>query len=646
MRFALVLLSALLLVACGQSENTAVLEPERDITPEMEAYFAAHPDFFQFKTLADLPVDLTWENGDHLPEVGSPKAKKGGTFFDAIADFPRTLRLMGPDSNGSFRRHLREYIAPSLAPQHPDFVDEHIPGIAREWALDPENATVYVKLDPSARWSDGVPITSDDMMFLFFMARSPYILSPWFNNNYSTQFKRITRYDDYTLSVTLPSNRPNLAYRVLNLQPLPKHFFKELGDDYVQRYDWKPWPTSGPYILHEKDVKKGQSIAFTRNKDWWAKDKKHFRYRYNPDRIHFSVIREPAKQFEAFRRGDLDTFILNLTEDWYEKLNDNDPDVQNGYIQKTTFYNERPRGSWGLWINRSKPLLNDINIRKGIQYATNWQLVIDRFYRGDYVRLRNASEGYGPFTHPDIEPHPFDINIAQEHFAKAGFTERGPDGILVNDKGERLSFTLTTGYADRRDVVTILKEEASKAGLELRLELLDKTAGFKMVIEKKHDINLIGFRPFAEMFPRYWETYHSDNAYDDAFLEDGTVNPDREVKVQTNNLSVFAIPEADKLIDRYRFSSDVDEMIEIAHQMQEIIHEDASWVPGPYRPFVRVGHWRWVQFPDNFIPKLSNEAVHYHVHWIDQDIQAETREARKDGETFPPAIRVFDQHLQ
>jgi microcin C transport system substrate-binding protein len=355
------------------------------------------------------------------------------------------------------------------------------------------------------------------------------------------------------------------------------------------------------------------------------------------------VIRDTPKVFEAFKRGDIDQFELNLAEYWYEKLPDDDPDVQKGYIYKTVFYNQRPRPTYGLWINTSRPLLDNRDIRVGIGYATNWQLVIDKFFRGDYQRLQTSSDGYGEFSHPTLKARPFDINKALEHFARAGFSQRGPDGILVNNQGQRLSFTLSTGYESLKDVLTILKEEAAKAGLEFRLEVLDSTAGWKKVQEKKHDIHFSAFNVSLEMYPRFWETYHSDNAYDDAFLEDGSVNPDRKLKAQTNNLEALAIWEMDQMIDQYRASDSKEEMIELAHKMTELHHEHASFVPGFYQPFYRLGYWRWIRYPEFFNHKYSNGAGELFIHWIDPDIKKETLEAKKEGKSFEPQIRVYDR---
>ncbi len=640
----LAVLMITLLASCGGStgEDPSADVERPDNTREVNDYYASHPEFFRFLTPADLPAGLNWENGADLPEIGSPEARKGGTEYGRLQDFPRTLRTVGPDSNGSFRVWILDDTSVGIADRHPDKF-EFYPGLADSWAIDRENKTVYVKLDPAATWSDGTPVTSDDFVFAFWFFRTSYIVAPWYNNWYGTQYTNITTYDDHTFSISVPEAKPDMEARVLQLRPLPRHFYREVGEDFVERYQWRFAPTTGAYIIRDEDIRKGRSITLTRLKNWWAKDKKNWRYRFNADKIRLAVIRDTPKVFEAFKRGDIDQFNLNLAEYWYEKLPDDDPDVQAGYIHKSVFYNQRPRPTLGLWINTSRPLLDNRDIRVGINYATNWQLVIDNFFRGDFTRMNTSSDGYGEFTHPTLKARPFDIDKALAAFARAGFTRRGPDGILMNDQGQKLAFTLSSGYESLKDVLTILKEEAAKAGLEYRVEVLDSTSGWKKVQEKKHDIHFSGFSVSLEMYPRFWETYHSDNAYDDAFLEDGSVNPDRKLKTQTNNLEALAIFEMDQLIDRYRLSEDKNEMVQLAHQMTEIHHNHASFVPGYYQGFFRLGHWRWVRYPESFSYKYSRGAGELFVHWIDTDLKKETLEARKSGRSFPPQIRVYDQ---
>lgn len=668
------------LAGCGGSSDETASEafPPQDITAERDAFYASYkyvplelknqladnkitqeeydekvaamPLFFEDKTIEDLPADLDWEDGSDLPEFANVDAPKGGTFYNYIQDFPRTLRLIGPDANGSFRPFLLDYMDTTFAKRHPNDTSlgkygfKYFPLIASAWAADPDTQTVYVKINPNARWSDGEPVTSEDEKFAFFFFQTSYIQAPWYVNFYSSGYTKFTKYDDHTFSLRVAERRPDYVGRVVELNPVPAHFYKELGPDFPQRYQWRFVPTPGPYVVKPEDIDKGRAITLTRLKDWWAKDKKFSRGRFNPDRIRFTVVRDSAKAFEMFRNGELDHFGMNTAEFWYDKMPNSAPEVQNGYIHKITFYNDVPRPTYALWINEAMPLLSDREVRLGIQYASNWALVIQKFARGDWARMNTTSDGYGDMTDPDIKARPFDIAKAREHFAKAGFTTPDSDGILKNAEGQRLSFTLSTGYERLRDVLSILREEARKCGLEFRLEVLDGTAAWKKVQEKKHDIALTAFGVTPEMYPRYWENWHSSNAYDRAFLPDGSVNPDRKIKTQTNNITSTAIPELDKLIDTYDRSNDIDAMRKMAFRMEEIIYDNAAFVPGFVIPSLRDGYWRWIKHPDDYNVKISTIWDEYFLYWIDQDMKKETLDARRSGKTFEPYIHTYDQY--
>lgn len=644
-----------LFTGCGNKEEESSAEfPTYDNTEEVSAYYAENSEFFRFKSIDDLPSSLNWEDGNQLPDIGSPDAKKGGTAYGRLLDFPRTLRIIGPDSNGSFRPFILDDSVMNFAKRHPNITNtrdigfHYFPGVAEKWAVDMKEKTVYVRIDPNAKWSDGEPITTDDVSFMFYFYQSPHHKQIWYHDWYGfgINYENLTIYDDQTFSIKLVERRPDLLSRVLELNPMPRHFFSEYGEDYIDRYQWRFVPTSGAYYVRDEDIKKGRSIALTRNDDWWAKDRKFWKNRYNYDKVVLSVVRDTPKALEMFLKGELDVFSLSLAEYWYEKVSDDNEAVQSGYIKKATFYNQYPRPTYGLWMNQSKPLLDSNDIRVGLNFATNWQKICDEYFRGDATRMRTTADGFGDFTHPTLQPRPYNTDKALEAFAKAGFTERGPDGILVNEEGQRLSITISTGYKHFQDLLTILKEEAAKAGLEYNLQVLDGTAGWKLVQEKNHEIHFSAFGVGPEMFPRYKETYHSSRAYDKAFNDDGSVNPNRQPKSQTNNLQVIANRELDGMIEQYDNSEDLDEMLDLSRRMEELLFEDASFIPGFVLPTYRVGYWRWRHYPDDFNVKLSSRPGEYWVGWMDEAEKKETLDARKRGQAFTPSIEVYDQYKE
>ena len=76
--------------------------------------------------------------------------------------------------------------APALVSRHPNTL-KWIPGLATSWAYGKDDKTVYFKLDPAAKWSDGEKVTADDYLFILTYYRSKDIVAPWYNDYYTTE---------------------------------------------------------------------------------------------------------------------------------------------------------------------------------------------------------------------------------------------------------------------------------------------------------------------------------------------------------------------------------------------------------------------------------------------------------------------------
>lgn len=621
-------------LSCGPKKESSA----KDVTAEMQKFYREATNvkgghYFNFRTTAGLPSDLKWEDGSEQKEFGSPDARKGGTFRFFMSDYPRTLRHVGPDANNATREYVLDFFYMTMLGRHPDTL-EPIPAVARQWARGGDGRTFYFRIDPDARFSDGESIRADNFLFSLFFMRSEHLKDPWYPDQYGKRIESVTKYDDLTVSITMADAKPDAIYHAGSmLVPYPIKFFKEFGDDYVERYNWRFVPTPGAYEIKESGLKKGQSVTLTRIKDWWAKDKKFYRQQFNPDRIVLDVIRDPEKAFETFRAGEIDAYPLNLPERWHRSLPDNDPLVEKGYVHKYTFFNQVPRPTYGLWINSSRPLLNNRDIRVGLQYSCNWDQVIKQVFYGDYIRLNQAEEGFGEFTDPGIKARPFDAAKAAESFAKAGFTERGSDGIFKNARGERLSFTITNSYKVLEPALVVIKEEAKKAGVEFNLETPEGTAAWKKYNERKHDLAFTAFNVSVEMYPRFWEDWHSSNAY----KKDGSIQTD------TNNFTMMNDKELDAWIDRYDKSADKAEMKDLAWKIERRVYDSANFVPAFQSPWYRLGAWRWLHHPGQFDARTARNFEENWLFWIDEDERAATMEAMKSGKTFPKVVKVIDR---
>ena len=623
-----------LLTACSEDDRF----PPYDNTAEVEAEWKSKPDFYQFKTLADLPADLKWENGMDLPEIGDPAAKKGGTFNFDMPNFPPTLRYFGPEGGNTFRGEHYDSIEMGLVGRHPN-ADEWMPGLAREWAISADRKTVYYRLDPEATYSDGVKVTVEDYFMLFYVSMSKHAKDPFRADYFPREFAAITKYDEHTLSITLTKVNPDPVL-ISAISPLPRHFLREFSEDFPARYQWRKTPTTGAYDILPEDVKFGRSVTLHRVKNWWARDRKYYKHRFNADFIVYRMVSTIDKGFELLRQGKLDLFSSSAQmlppTFWYDR--GDAPELLNGYLERYTFYNQYPRIPRCVYINTSKPLLDNVDVRVGVHHAFDMEKVIAVVLRDDAVRMQSAFAGFGRFTSPNLHARKYDPAKAREAFAKAGFTKAGKDGVLMNAEGKRLSFALSIGAMPLYTQAGLIwKEGALKAGLELQIESLDFTQLFKKAAEKKHDMVLAGFGA-TPPYPEFWQFYHTDNAYE--VLKDGTRKP----KPNTNNFTQTADPELDKLIVQQREAPNEDEVQRLSWQIEEIVQQRASEIPTWEVPLYRYFHTRWMRWPSDGNVKFSREAYDNYVWWIDEDIKAETLKAMREGRSFGETSRVFDQY--
>jgi microcin C transport system substrate-binding protein len=578
-------------------------------------------------SLAELPSDLVWQTNTSSSEWSSEKAVAGGTMRYSIPSFPPTLRTVGPDSNNAFRSYLLDNQIP-LVGVHPN-TDEMIPLLATHWAYDPDGKTVHYKINPLAKWSDGTHISADDFIFALEFNRSKFIVAPWYNKHYSEQIVDVVKHDSHTISIIGATAKPKKDLHIYySILPRAKHFHT-LDAQWIAQYNWKIEPNSGAYQVSK--VKKGKSITFTRKESWWANKLPYLRNRFNVKRVILKVVRDPNTAFKYFQRGELDTFNLTLPKLWHNKAQG--PMFDKGFIHKITYYNQVEKSAAGLFLNLNNDLLTDINVRKAIASALNFQQVIDIILRGDYQRLPTFHTGYGRYSNTSIHPIAFNLNNAIQLLQQSGWVEKDSQGI--RSKGDqRLSFKVSYGNKLYEPQVLLLVEEAKKAGIELTPYYLEATSFYKNVIEKKHDIAWLGWS--TGLRPAYWQYFHSDNAN----------------LPQTNNITNLSDKTIDALIDRYRKETDEVKRIQLAHEIEQKVADHVVFIPSTMKTFTRAAFWRWLQLPETHATKSSDSLFDPFntrfggLFWIDAKIKFKSLAEKKGDDGFKPTTLLNTQYQE
>ena len=571
----------------------------------------------------EIPDDLEWLTNDTDPVSSSDHAKKGGTLHTSILSFPLTFRVVGPDSNSSFRGAIlgNQF---ALIGIHPNTLSI-IPEIATHWAFGKDKKTMYFKLNRAAKWSDGEPVTAADFAYTLDFMRSKHIVAPWYNDYYTKEIEKVVIYDDWTLAVVATKGQPDLHLNI-GINPTPRHFYGELDQDFLKSYNWKIVPNTGPYQM--SSFQKGKHLSFSRKKNWWGADLRFYKNRFNVDKVTYTVVKDLNVLWEHFKKAKIDVFGVTMPKYWHVKTKI--PIFENGYAQKIWFFNDTEQSASGMWLNQDREIFKSPEVRYAFAHAMNIERVIEKVLRNDYFRLEHGYMGYGRYSNNGIRARRFDLDKVDHYMKQAGW-DRGGDGIWI--KGDaRFSVDVTYSVDDHTPRLVVLKEEAKKAGIELKIRRLDESADYKTVFEKKHDVAWMGWS--TSLRPRFWEHYHSINAH----------------KPQTNNITNTDDPILDELIDIYRNSLDQEERIALAHRIQEKIHEVGSFVPTFMVPYVRQAFWRWLRLPDVPGTKRSGslfmpfDSTRGGLFWFDKGRYDETKVAMKKKRLFPPVTIIDDTY--
>jgi microcin C transport system substrate-binding protein len=376
---------------------------------------------------------------------------------------------------------------------------------------------------------------------------------------------------------------------------------------------------------------KDDYVAFRKVKDWWGYAYDYNKFRFNADALEFRLVTGgPTIARGYFYKGEYDAVNLVNPLDWADAAL-RDP-VLKGYVDRYTAYYVPKQGMQGVFLNTRTPLFADIRVRRGLGYALNIQKMIDTALHGDYLRYQNVGIGHAfagrAFDDDTLRVPGFDPVKAAELFAEAGFSAQGPDGIRVDGKGRRLSFELLYGMPSHTERLSVLREEAKLAGVDIKLRLV-KTGAYSSVRLGDYEA--------------YWGELNSGDFTDYRdYIHSSTVRA-----AQTDNFSGWSSPETDALTDRFRAESSTDAKAAISRQIQKKILDAAIIIPGYYVPFARAASWKWVRYPAWLASKYRGDftdPVAAGYMWIDDAIKDEVWAAVAAGTTLEQRAYLVDTH--
>ncbi len=372
-------------------------------------------------------------------------------------------------------------------------------GLIAESIETPEDrAWVEFKVRKIAKFSDGMPITADDVIFSAELLRDKGRPNYRYMYDQVAEFKKI---DDYTVRFIFNDTSNRELPLLLGIAPiLPKHAID------VENFDKStltPIVGSGPYLIDE--VKPGVSITLKRNPNYWGKDLPIKAGLDNYSQIRIDYYKDENALFESFKKGNVDILIEGDPSRWQTAYDF--PAVEEGKVVKETFKTGTPKGMFGLAVNLRKDVFSDINVRRALIHLFDFEWINQNIFHGIYQRTSSFFEGSilessgQPATDTELEllqPYLDEIDpkaldgtllppvmdgsgrdrkvISQAiEFLKIGGYDVIDGKATHKDTGEHLVFELMTKSQDEERLALAYQRSLELAGIKLEIRAMDDT---------------------------------------------------------------------------------------------------------------------------------------------------------------------------
>ena len=529
----------------------------------------------------------------------NPDAPEGGLFtsrqrygvdtFDSLNTFTR---------QGNPAWEVSDYVFDTLMVRSFDEPDATYGLIAETIEYPDDLSYVAFNLRPEARFSDGEPLTADDVVFTFETLRSDG--PPWYAAVLD-QIETVTAEGPHRVRFDLADGvGPTFPGNFSWIEILPEHFYETVSFE----DSWMTVPIgSGPYVVD--DVNAPQSIRFCRNPDYWARDLPVRVGMDNFDCVAHEYFADDNVMREAFKAGAFLFIEETKAAAWrtaYDYRATDEGWVIRDHIPELSI------PTWqAIWINTRRPHLSDVRVRQALSLAFNWQWANETLYDNAYQRSTS------PFMQSDMEARglpeglelallePFRDRLPEEVFTEPAWLPpegtsaprdraslrqasalldeagwlAGDDGLRRNGEGEVLSIDFPDDSSSKGRLYTPYSEVLRSIGIDVNYYRVDPAQMEER--EKVFDYDM------------------TSNAWGISMTPDenlgGFFGSEAAQTENSRNFSGVADPVIDALIVKLGEAETREDLAAAGRAIDRVLRVGHYWVPLYYGAGANVAYW-------------------------------------------------------
>lgn len=492
--------------------------------------------------------------------------------------------------------------------------------LAESIETDPERRWVEFTLREDARFSNGVPVTIEDVVFSFELLGTeghPRYLGLW------SQIESVAATGPRTVRVSFSETNRELAL-LAGLRPILSKAQWD-GKDFANAPISEVPLGTGPYVV--ADYEPGRFVTLRRNAEYWGADIPFRRGTHNFDEIKLDFYGDGNVLFEAFKAGEISAVREFNAETWATQYDF--PAVTRGEIVKSEIPHAKPSGMTGFVMNARRPPFDDWRVREAMIQAFNFEFINDTLTGGAQPRITsyfsNSELAFQPGPAPQevvdllapfadsllpgtLEGYQLPvgdgsarnrqgIRKAMALLEEAGWTPQ--DGVMRNAAGEPFTFTilLAQDSSENRAIADLYVNALDRLGIRARVETTDsaqytgRTSSF--------DFDMTFFRRALSLSPGNEQRFYWGS---EAAAQEGS-----------RNLMGVASPAIDAMIDEILAARDTQGFVAAVRALDRLLMAGRYVIPFWQFNVDRIAHVDEMKYPDtlpvygdgpNFMPEV------------------------------------------
>ncbi|MCD8510544.1 MAG: ABC transporter substrate-binding protein [Bacillus sp. (in: Bacteria)] len=518
--------------------------------------------------------DGTTEELDGTDDAPATGPQTGGTIRIGVSQEPDTLDIH--KTSMGITTQVATHFGSSLLAVNPE-TNEVEPYLAEDFTVSDDGLVLTFTLREGVVFHDGTPLTAERYKETF-----ERILDP------DTGAAAVASFVGEVSSVSAPDDRTfvielvqpsapfirNLAQSTY-LQPLPIAAVGEAGNDFGR----KPVGV-GPWVV--EDWVTGQPISLVRNEDFnWAQSFFDNDGKPYPDRLEYRFITDPQTLLAALDSGSIDIAHNVSARDAQRYRNHDDFYVIEAELQGLGLF---------LQMNLENEILQDLEVRKALNKAINKDVLIESILSGE------GSPAYGPLPQtifgydPNVENygHHYNKDEAAALLENAGWV-RNNSGTLEKD-GVTLSFELSS-MPENNQAAQIVQAMLREIGIDVNIQSYDAGTLIERVSQGEYELSFMTYG-------------YTDPDILNLFFHSSMIGGLNHTRISD--------PDLDALLEKGRVTLDEEERAQIYAEVQQIVVDEAVWVPLYANKMFHIVNKR----VPNVI--IANNALILHDSWVEQ----------------------------